>query len=87
LEGENKMINNALEWKKFDITSFWRSRKNPIFEEIDVDHLLTKYGPEGIYDLAQELLKAANEDVSDAINNDPCTCDDCRNSVYNCKCQ
>lgn len=61
------MINNALEWKKFDFMK--RSEeKNPIFDEIDVDYLLTKYGPEGIYDLAQKLLDAANEDISDTIS-------------------
>jgi len=38
----------------------------PIFEEIDFDKLLNKYGPEGLYDLAKELMKVANKDVSDA---------------------
>ena len=58
---------NLLEWKKFDFMK--RSKeKNPIFEEVDVDALLNKYGPEGLYDLAQKLLDAANEDVSDSIN-------------------
>jgi len=80
------MINNALEWKKFDFMKK-SEEKNPIFEEVDVEELLNKYGPEGLYDLAHELLKVSNEDISDSINTDPWTCDDCGNSVYNCKCQ
>ena len=39
----------------------------PIFEEIDSKYLLNKYGPEGLYDLANMLMKVADKDVSDAI--------------------
>jgi len=39
-----------------------------IFKEIDFEDLLSKYGPEGLYDLAKELMKVADKDVSDAIS-------------------
>lgn len=38
------------------------------FIEIDVDKLLSKYGPEGLYDIALILTTAADEDVSDAMS-------------------
>ena len=55
--------------KKFDPIMKRSKEKNPIFDEINIDYLLNKYGPEGLYDLAHKLLDAANEDISDAINN------------------
>jgi len=72
-----------------------------ILKEVDPEYLLNKYGPEGLYDLAKELMKVADKDISDALSDDinswddggcstglgdPWTCDDCGNSVYNCKC-
>ena len=58
------MINNALEWKKFQ---FMKTNEeiNSIFEKIDIEDLLNKYGPEGLYDLAKELMKVADKDISD----------------------
>lgn len=38
-------------------------------EELDIESLLCKYGPEGLYDLAERLKSAADEDVSDAMGN------------------
>jgi len=41
---------------------------NPIdfSQDIDFEYLLNKYGPEGLYELADKLKDIANEDVSDA---------------------
>ena len=33
---------------------------------LDIDKLLCVYGPEGLYDLAALLIKAADDDVSDS---------------------
>ena len=33
---------------------------------IDIDKLLTKYGPDGLYELARQLMEAADKDVSDS---------------------
>lgn len=35
--------------------------------ELDVNCLLEKYGPEGLYDLSDKLRSVADEDVSDAL--------------------
>ena len=32
-----------------------------------IDELLSKYGPEGLYELADQLKAAADEDVADAM--------------------
>lgn len=37
--------------------------------EIDFEKLLCKYGTEGLYDIANKLIKIADEDISDALNN------------------
>jgi len=34
----------------------------------EVDSLLCKYGPEGAYEIAQVLIKAATEDVDTAVH-------------------
>lgn len=36
-------------------------------KELIADELLSKYGPEGLYDLADLLKRTAIEDVSDSI--------------------
>jgi hypothetical protein len=33
---------------------------------LDIDGLLNKYGPAGLYELAEILKKAADEDISDS---------------------
>ena len=85
-EMKTKKTKTKTKMEKFDQLMKRSQEKNLIFDEVDVKQLLNKYGPEGLYDLAQELLKRSCQDVSDAINNDPWVCDDYRNSVYNCKC-
>jgi len=42
--------------------------EDPIFKEINIQKLLDKFGPEGLYNLAQRLLDIANEDISDSID-------------------
>ena len=42
-------------------------------EELNIEALLCKYGPEGLYDLAERLKRAADEDVSDAMGETDCT--------------
>lgn len=37
------------------------------YPEIDFEDLLCKYGPEGLYDIANKLKDIANKDVSDSI--------------------
>jgi len=41
---------------------------NPIFDEVDLDDLLNRFGPEGLYDLAKEAMEVADKDISDAMN-------------------
>lgn len=36
-------------------------------KELSIEDLLRKYGPEGLYDIAEKLKMAADEDVSDAM--------------------
>jgi len=49
------------------------SRRVDVFEcptcnkPLDIDGLLIMYGPEGLYDLAEILMKVADEDVSDSM--------------------
>ncbi|MCK9574766.1 MAG: hypothetical protein WC979_03085 [Candidatus Pacearchaeota archaeon] len=35
------------------------------YSEINFEELLCKYGPEGLYDIANKLKKLADEDISD----------------------
>lgn len=42
-------------------------QRSLIFEEIDINYLHNKYGPEGLYELAQEMLKISREDVNNAL--------------------
>lgn len=37
-------------------------------QDIDFEYLLSKYGPEGLYELADKLKDVANNDVSDAMS-------------------
>jgi hypothetical protein len=37
-------------------------------DHVDVDHLLNKLGPEGLYKLSDKLIEAANKDVQDALS-------------------
>lgn len=39
------------------------------FKDIDFEMLLGKYGPEGLYELADKLKKIADNDVYEALNN------------------
>lgn len=34
----------------------------------EIDALLHKYGPEGVYEMAQVLMRAAEKDMDDAIH-------------------
>jgi hypothetical protein len=34
-----------------------------------IDELLSKYGPEGLYELAEQLKSAADADVADGMSN------------------
>jgi len=36
-------------------------------EPLNIDGLLSMYGPEGLYELAELLMKVADEDVSDSM--------------------
>jgi hypothetical protein len=37
-------------------------------KDIDFDLLLSKYGPEGLYEIADKLKAIADDDVSKALN-------------------
>jgi hypothetical protein len=41
-----------------------------IVDDINYYEMLDKYGPEGCYEIAQALMKVANEDISDALESD-----------------
>ena len=41
---------------------------NSVSQEIDFNKLLEKYGPEGLYIIADELKEIADKDVSDAYH-------------------
>lgn len=53
-----------------DFKDFDKNREsNPFdFSDIDFELLLNKYGPEGLYELADRLKNIADKDVSDALN-------------------
>ena len=54
---------------KYDISSIKDNSDEVIdYPDIDFDDLLNKYGPEGLYDIADKLIKMADKDMYDAIN-------------------
>lgn len=42
------------------------SRLEQIKKDINLQDLLNKYGPEGLYVMAQELMRIADQDVNEA---------------------
>lgn len=64
---------NIISFSKFNInglTEHWKNQESNTEStdtiDFDYDAILTKYGPEGCYEIAEKLIAIANEDISDS---------------------